>query len=227
MDCPICKSKNKIKNGIIKGVQRYKCKDCGRNYTVAHKSTAKLPSQRRLGLMMYLEGLSFHSIGRILGVSHVAVMNWVKKYGSQLEEIKNEKPISVVEIDELHSYLQSKKYCWIWIAVDREGKRYLDFVVGNRGTETGLKLWERINQEETKAYCTDYWKSYKEFIPAEKHVQTKAETYTVESYNSRIRHYLARFRRKTKCYTKQLYMMIYSLKLLMLKLNNEPSILNY
>ena len=109
MDCPICKSKNKIKNGIIKGVQRYKCKDCGRNYTVAHKSTAKLPSERRLGLMMYLEGLSFHSIGRILGVSHVAVMNWVKKYGSQLEEIKNEKPISVVEIDELHSYVQSKK----------------------------------------------------------------------------------------------------------------------
>ncbi|MFJ1431449.1 IS1 family transposase, partial [Capnocytophaga canimorsus] len=39
--------------------------------------------------------------------------------------------------------------------------------------------------------------------------------------------YLARFRRKTKCYTKQLYMMIYSLKLLMLKLNNELSILNY
>ncbi|WP_455708868.1 IS1/IS1595 family N-terminal zinc-binding domain-containing protein [Capnocytophaga canimorsus] len=35
MDCPIYKSKNKIKNGIIKGVQRYKCKDCGRNYTVA------------------------------------------------------------------------------------------------------------------------------------------------------------------------------------------------
>ncbi|MFK8300197.1 IS1 family transposase [Capnocytophaga canimorsus] len=227
MDCPICKSKNKIKNGIIKGVQRYKCKDCGRNYTVAHKSTAKLPSQRRLGLMMYLEGLSFHSIGRILGVSHVAVMNWVKKYGSQLEEIKNEKPISVVEIDELHSYVQSKKYCWIWIAVDREGKRYLDFVVGNRGTETGLKLWERIKQEETKVYCTDYWKSHKEFTPAEKHLQPKAETYTVESYNSRIQHYLARFRRKTKCYTKQLYMMIYSLKLLMLKLNNQLSILNY
>ncbi|AEK24299.1 Insertion element IS1 4 protein insB [Capnocytophaga canimorsus Cc5] len=101
-----------------------------------------------------------------------------------------------------------KNYCWIWIAVDREGKRYLDFVVGNRGTETGLKLWGRINQEETKAYCTDYWKSYKEFIPAEKHLQTKAETYTVESYNSRIRHYLARFRRKTKCYTKQLYMIL-------------------
>lgn len=26
-----------------------------------------------------------------------------------MEEIKNEKPVSVVEIDELHSYVQSKK----------------------------------------------------------------------------------------------------------------------
>ena len=109
MNCPTCKSDNKVKNGVLKGIQRYKCKDCGRNYTVTHKSTAKLPSERRLGLMMYLEGLGFHSIGRILGVSHVAVMNWVKKYGSQLEAIKNEKPVSVVEIDELHSYVRSKK----------------------------------------------------------------------------------------------------------------------
>ncbi|CEN49381.1 hypothetical protein CCAND38_80087 [Capnocytophaga canis] len=27
--------------------------------------------------------------------------------------------------------------------------------------------------ELSKAHCTDYWKSYKEFIPAEKHLQTK------------------------------------------------------
>ncbi|WP_457786036.1 transposase-like zinc-binding domain-containing protein, partial [Tenacibaculum finnmarkense] len=25
MDCPKCKSKKKIKNGVIKGIQRYKC----------------------------------------------------------------------------------------------------------------------------------------------------------------------------------------------------------
>ena len=39
-------------------------------------------------------------------------------------------------------------------------------------------------------FASDYWKSYEEFIPADKHLQTKAETYTVEGYNSRIRHYL-------------------------------------
>jgi len=75
-------------------------------------------------------------------------------------------------------------------------------------------------------YASDYWKSYEEFIPAEKHLQTKAETYTVEGYNSRIRHYLARFKRKGKCYSKAVFMIEISLNLLMLKLNNEISILN-
>ncbi|WP_444876536.1 transposase-like zinc-binding domain-containing protein, partial [Bacteroides heparinolyticus] len=28
MNCPKCKSELKVKNGVIKGVQRYKCKDC-------------------------------------------------------------------------------------------------------------------------------------------------------------------------------------------------------
>jgi len=55
-------------------------------------------------------------------------------------------------------------------------------------------------------FASDRWKSYGEFIPAEKHLQTKAETFTVEGYNSRIRHYPARFKRKGKCYNKATYM---------------------
>jgi len=74
---------------------------------------------------------------------------------------------------------------------------------------------------------TDKWKSYAEFIPRDKHAQSKAETYTVEGYNSLFRHYLARLRRKTKCYTKSIEMLKYSLKLLMLKWNNQLDTLNY
>ncbi|MDR2205807.1 MAG: IS1 family transposase, partial [Flavobacteriaceae bacterium] len=44
--------------------------------------------------------------------------------------------------------------------------------------------------------------------------------------NSRIRHYLARFKRKGKCYSKSDNMIDISLNLLMLKLNNELCILN-
>ena len=83
--------------------------------------------------------------------------------------------------------------------------------------------------EPKNSYCviwdySDYWKSYKEFLPNVKHIQTKAETYTVEGYNSRIRHYLARFKRKGKCYSKAKHMIEKSLKLLFLKLNNELAI---
>ena len=31
---------------------------------------------------------------------------------------------------------------------------------------------------------SDYWKPYEDFIPKEKHIQSKAETFTVEGYNS-------------------------------------------
>ncbi|ACP20893.1 hypothetical protein Aasi_1554 [Candidatus Amoebophilus asiaticus 5a2] len=55
----------------------------------------------------------------------------------------------------------------------------------------------------------------------QKHIQT----YTVEGYNSLMRHYLARFKRKGKCYSKQVHMIEKSLHLLMAKLNNQPPIL--
>jgi insertion element IS1 protein InsB len=74
--------------------------------------------------------------------------------------------------------------------------------------------------------ATDYWKAYSEFIPEEQHFQSKKETYTVEGYNSILRHFLARLRRKSKCYTKAKYMLVYSLKLLMLKWNDQLSILS-
>jgi insertion element IS1 protein InsB len=75
-------------------------------------------------------------------------------------------------------------------------------------------------------FASDYWKSYEEFIPVEKHLQTKAETYTIEGYNSRIRHYLAGFKRKGKCYSKADHMIETSLNLLMVKLNMQLSVLN-
>jgi insertion element IS1 protein InsB len=99
--------------------------------------------------------------------------------------------------------------------------------LGNRGTETGKNLWDKVKDYANGFVMADYWKSYKEMIPAEQLVQSKAETYTVESYNGVIRHFLARFRRKTKCYSKSEKMIEYSLMLLMAKRNNLISIQNY
>ncbi|AKB82383.1 Mobile element protein [Methanosarcina barkeri 3] len=60
-------------------------------------------------MQLYLEGLGFRSIGRFLGVSHVSVQNWIKKLGPELEDLKSENEISIVEMDEMHTYIGNKK----------------------------------------------------------------------------------------------------------------------
>lgn len=63
--------------------------------------------------------------------------------------------------------------------------------------------------------ASDFWKAYESIVPKEKHVQTKSETFTVEGYNSLFRHFLARMRRKTKCYSQKVEMLKLSILLLM------------
>ena len=119
-----------------------------------------------------------------------------------------------------------KNYRWIWIAVDRYGKIFINFVVGDRSAETGQKPWDDIEDQLDGKVATDYWQPYEHFIPMEDHIQSKAETYTVEGYNSLFRHFLARMRRKSKCYTKSVHMLELSILLLMHKRNGTLAILN-
>jgi transposase-like protein len=78
--CPQCGGQEGSKNGIIKGRQRYKCKGCGYNYTV-DKMGKNIDSYYVIkALQLYIEGVSYREIERLLGVSHVSVMNWVKKF---------------------------------------------------------------------------------------------------------------------------------------------------
>jgi insertion element IS1 protein InsB len=114
-----------------------------------------------------------------------------------------------------------KNYKWVWISVDRNAGEYVDFVVGDRSTNTGIKLWNKVKRFATGFVATDYWKSYNEMIFAEKLLQTKVEIFTVESCNGQIRHFPARFKRKTICYSKSVEMMTLSLQLLMAKINKS------
>jgi len=103
----------------------------------------------------------------------------------------------------------------VWTAVGRWENDLIDFTLWDRSEKTGRRLRKKLTWIQTRQVYTDYWKAYESFIPFELHTQTKAETYTVEWYNGQIRHYLARFHRKTYCYSKQIYMVYFSLLLLM------------
>jgi len=109
MNCPKCKSNNHVKDGVIKEKQRYKCKECNHRYTVEIKSTSKPIKMKRYALELYLEGLGFRSIGRLLGVSHVAVYQWIKSFGENIESLRSDNEIEIMELDEMHTYIGSKK----------------------------------------------------------------------------------------------------------------------
>jgi len=93
----------------------------------------------------------------------------------------------------------------------------IDFVTGSRGEKTGKKLWEKIKEIDCEKYYSDYWEAYQKFLPKEKHIQSKAETFTVEGMNNQLRHYIARFHRKTHCYSKSIEMVENTILLFMNK----------
>jgi hypothetical protein len=54
--------------------------------------------------------LGCRSIGRVLEVSNVSVLNWVKSFGKEIVELSaDSKEIEKVGVDEIHSCIGSKK----------------------------------------------------------------------------------------------------------------------
>lgn len=78
--CPSCSSENNIKSGVVNARQRYKCKDCNYFFTVDKLGKKIDDYYVNKALQLYLEGLTYREIERILGISHVSILNWVKKY---------------------------------------------------------------------------------------------------------------------------------------------------
>ena len=105
--CPKCAIAGCTKDGIVNGRQRYKCKSCGYRHTVKHRGMSA--DIKRQALVLYLEGLDFRSIGRFLKCSHVAVYNWIKAQSESINLIRSVRTIEVIELDEMHTYIGSKK----------------------------------------------------------------------------------------------------------------------
>jgi len=78
--CPKCNSDKIVKSGIVKERQRFKCKECNYFFTV-NKLGKKVDNYYIIkALQLYIEGVSYREIERLLGISHVSVINWVKQF---------------------------------------------------------------------------------------------------------------------------------------------------
>ena len=130
-------------------------------------------------------------------------------------------------MDELFTFVGTRKNpIRIWTAVNRDSRTFAGIYVGD-GTSKSLKSFLKCLRAEytVDIVCTDgnycYEKYVKRAFRGVRHIVTKAETCLVESLNAVLRHYLARLRRKSFCYSKSLDMLRYSVLLFVQQFNNK------
>ena len=90
--CPKCKQEDLVKSGVVKGRQRYRCRNCNYFFTVLKSGKNIDPYYVIKALQLYIEGVTYREIERILGISHVSVMNWVKQYNIKAPENYEDRP---------------------------------------------------------------------------------------------------------------------------------------
>ena len=107
--CPKCKTESLIKSGIVKGRQRFRCKDCSYFFTVLKDGKNIDPYYVIKALQLHIEGVPYREIERILGISHVSVMNWVRKYHIKAPENYDYRPTyKVLDHEELQDFFSRK-----------------------------------------------------------------------------------------------------------------------
>lgn len=108
MLCRKCGSEKSVKNGKRNGVQCYKCKCCGFQYT-KDKPNGRSEAERNKAIALYLMGMSMRSIAKLFHVNVTSVIYWVRKFAIKNYEKPTPSGAIVVELDEMWHFIESKK----------------------------------------------------------------------------------------------------------------------
>ena len=89
----------------------------------------------------------------------------------------------------------------------------VDRECGDRDAATLARLLERVERWGVRLYCADDWAAYGELIPPGRLYVGKEETHGIERDHARQRHWLARFRRRTRVVSRAVRMVDASIAL--------------
>ena len=104
-----CGGEEQVKNGFMRGKQRYLCKGCGLNF--AGTPPRGLPLRLEVeAVLLYLSGVSMNRAAKLLGVSTPTVQAWIERFA----EVYAQKPepegrAVVVELDEMWHFLKKRR----------------------------------------------------------------------------------------------------------------------
>jgi transposase len=109
-ECKNCKSKIVVKNGLIRGKQRYKCKICGYNFVVGDgRTNERIAAKKAMCIILYSLGkASYNMLAHIFDTWPSLVYRWIVEAGAKLPEREISGEIKQMEFDEMWHFIGKK-----------------------------------------------------------------------------------------------------------------------
>lgn len=190
VDCPHCKSGHITANGRLKGVQRYRCKDCGKNFSeTTGKFWYNIQKRDKVSLYMHclLSGMSIRKSAKECNISIQTSFDWRHKLLTSFNGVSPDGFKGIVESDDLFfPYSEkgkrdlerparkrgqkastagaSEEKVAVIATCDRSGNK--DFQVATRGRISKKDISNALNgkMEKANVLCSDAHRSYGAYV---------------------------------------------------------------
>ena len=150
LNCKRCHSSCFHKSGHTGGMQRYKCKDCGCQFTDSRRRGVD-PALKALAIVLYAYcGLSMSKIARLCQVSVVSVLKWVKQAARQVKPLTGVSSSDVIMMDEMWHFVNGKKQA---LALARRGQGHASTSGMAVWSSWGFNLKQASQQTKHKNMC--------------------------------------------------------------------------
>jgi transposase len=109
--CKKCGSTDSVRNGRVRGKQRYKCKGCGYNFVEGDARTnEKVAALKAMCVILYaLAKGSYNMLGKLFDRDRSLVYRWIREAGLSLPEPEVGGQIREMEFDEMWHFVEEKK----------------------------------------------------------------------------------------------------------------------
>ncbi|MCL2288094.1 MAG: hypothetical protein FWC33_02795 [Candidatus Bathyarchaeota archaeon] len=105
--CKRCDGNSAYKAGVIRGRQRYKCRDCGYFFRLGDKRTSsQTDAKQAMCILLYsLTGCTYRTVGLLVEYDPAFVYRCVKKFKEQLPKFKQYLDIKALTFEDLKPFI--------------------------------------------------------------------------------------------------------------------------
>jgi transposase len=109
--CKNCQHPHTVKNGFVRGTQRYQCRACGYNFVLGDERHSHATEVKKaLCMILYSLGkASFGFLAKLLGVSRMTTYDWIRQAAAGTDAPTIAPEIQEIEFDEMWHFMQSTK----------------------------------------------------------------------------------------------------------------------